>query len=162
LTPPEVARTIKLRLASELGDDRATLDDLARSVAALLGPAADARDEWMRTLALAFQVERWYTAAEATLGRALRTLDGDVPSGPSWHQELLRAAAASIEGGRPPILPRPALAEMAELLKFRHLARHGYEATPEAPRMVEHGQRVQRAHTAILASLVSLDGWLRE
>jgi hypothetical protein len=47
LTPPEVTRTIKLRLASEHEDDRASLDDLARSVAAPLGPAADARDEWM-------------------------------------------------------------------------------------------------------------------
>lgn len=161
MTPPEVARTVKLRLASELVDNRASLDDLAQSVVALLGPAADARDEWMRTLALAFQVERWYTAAESTLGRALRTLDGDVPSGPSWHQELLRAAAASIDGGRPAILPRDALTEMSELLKFRHLARHGYEATPEPPRMLEHGRRVQRAHAAVMASLASLEGWLR-
>jgi len=161
LTPPEVARAIKLRLASELVDDRASLDDLARSVSALLDPAADARDEWMRSLALAFQVERWYTAAEATLARTLRALDGDVPSGPSWHQELLRAAAASIDGGRPAVLPRDALSEMGELLKFRHLARHGYEATPEPLRMIEHGRRVERAHTAVMTSLVSLDGWLR-
>ncbi len=161
MSPSEIARTIKLRLASELTDDRATLDGLARTVTALLLPAADARDEWMRMLALAFEVERWYTAVEAILTRALRTLDGDVPTGSTWHQDLLRAAAAEIEGGRPALLSREAFAEMAELLKFRHLARHGYEMTPEPERMLDHGQRLQRAHASIRATLAALDAWLR-
>jgi len=99
LTPPDVVRTVKLRLASELADDRASLEDLARSTASLLDPAADARDEWMRPLALAFLIERWYTAAEATFSRALRTLDGDVPAGGTWHQEPAQASVPSIEGG---------------------------------------------------------------
>jgi hypothetical protein len=93
---------VKLRLASELVDDLANLLDLAKSVALLLEPAADEQDEWMRPLALAFQVERWYTAAEATLLRLLRALDGDVPAGPTWHPEVLRASAAAIEGVGPP------------------------------------------------------------
>jgi hypothetical protein len=160
MTPVEVARTVKLRLASELADDRASLGELARSIGSLLTAAADARDEWMRPLALAFQVERWYTAAGATLCRALRALDGDVPAGTTWHQEVLRASAAALDGGRPALLTREALREMQELLKFRHLARHGYEIAPEAERMIEHGRRVQRANEALAASLAALDGWL--
>jgi hypothetical protein len=161
LTPPDVARTVKLRLISELGDDRASLEDLARSTASLLDPAADARDEWMRPLALAFVIERWFTAAGATLSRALRALDGDVPTGGTWHQELLRPSVASIEGGRPALLSREALVDMQELLKFRHLARRGYEAAPEQARMVEHGKRVQRANAALAISFATLDSWLR-
>ena len=161
MTPPEVARAVKLRLASELADDRASLLDLAQSVGLLLEPAADEQDEWMRPLALAFQVERWYTAAEAMLLRLLRALDGDAPAGPTWHQDVLRAAAVAIEGGRPALLTRDALGEMQELLKFRHLARHGYEAAPEPSRMVEHGRRVGRASEALTASLTALDRWLR-
>jgi hypothetical protein len=161
LTPPDVARAVKLRLASELQDDRTTLEELAASIAALLAPAADPRDEWMRPLSLAFQIERWYTAAEATLGRALRTLDGDVPGGATWHQELLRASAASIDGGRPSLLAREAVGDMQELLKFRHLARHGYEATPDAERLIEHGKRVARASASMMGSLKALAEWLR-
>lgn len=161
MTPPEVARAVKLRLAAELADDRETLADLARSVADLLAPAADSRDEWMRHLALAFQIERWYTALESTLGRVLRTLDGDVPGGAAWHQEILRASSVSIDGGRPAALPREALGDVQELLRFRHLARHGYEVKPEAARMIEHGRRVERAQGAILAALHGLDAWLR-
>jgi hypothetical protein len=148
-------------LASELVDDSSSIDDLARSVVALLAPAADPSDEWMRNLALAFQVERWYPAVETTLSRALRALDGDVPGGPNWHQELLRASAVAIDGGRPALLSREALVEMQELLKFRHLARHGYETTPEPTRMTEHGRRIERGNAALRVSLAELISWLR-
>jgi hypothetical protein len=125
MTPPEIARTLKLRLASELADEQASLVELARSLASLLAPAADPRDEWMRTLALAFQLERRYTAVEAMLSRVPRALDGDVSTGATWHRERLRASSVGIEGGRPPVIG-DTLAELQGLLKFRHLVRLGY------------------------------------
>jgi len=101
MSPVEIAATIRRRLAAELADDKAVIDRLASAVASLTIPAGDERGEWMRTLALAFEVERFYTAVESTLCRVLRALDGDVPTGSGWHQEVLRAAAVSIDGGRP-------------------------------------------------------------
>jgi hypothetical protein len=162
VSPAETARTVRLRLAAELADDRRVLDRLAASADALRAPAADERGEWMRALALAFETERYYTAVEALLQRVLRTVDGDVPSGPGWHQDLLRAAAVDIAGVRPALVTPAIVAELRELLKFRHLARHGYEVEPSLPRMVEHAQRIVRVHPALTGALATFAGWLAE
>jgi hypothetical protein len=115
----------------------------------------------MRALALAFEIERWYSAAEATLERIVRTIDGDVPAGPTWHAELLRAASVAIEDLRPAVVSRPVAAELRELLKFRHFARHGYDREPEPARMAEQAARVSRVQKTIDAELEAFSGWLR-
>jgi hypothetical protein len=161
LSPDDVARTVRLRLAAEMADDRAALETLADGIARLLAPAADPKDDWMRALALSFQLERHYTAIEALITRALRQVDGDVPSGLSSHLEILRAASVALDGGRPAILSPEALVELRELLKFRHLARHGYEVEPDLVKLSELGARVAGLRAPLAASLDALDRWLR-
>jgi hypothetical protein len=161
VSPAEVARAIRLRVAAEMADERAALDGLAEGIARLLVPAADPRDDWMRALALAFQLERFYTATEALIARVLRQIDGDVPSGSFSHLEILRAASVALDGGRPAILSPEALVELRELLKFRHLARHGYEVEPDIVKLSELGGRVARLRAPLAASLDALDRWLR-
>lgn len=162
MSPGEVAAIVRLRLASELADDLSALERLTAAIESLQAPAGDERGEWMRTLALAFEVERYYTAAEGMLSRIVRTLDGDVPTGPASHLELLRAATATIEGVRPAILDPATSAELRELLKFRHLARHGYEVEPDLTRMVEHAARVARIQPGLAARMAELARWLRD
>ncbi|HKQ67867.1 MAG TPA: hypothetical protein VJT73_00945 [Polyangiaceae bacterium] len=161
MSPDELAATLKARLAAELAEDRVVLERLAASVSSLLVPYADERGESMRALALAFQVERYYTAVEAIVVRILRTIDGEAPSGGSWHLELLRAASVAIEGGRPAVLSGDSVKELRELLKFRHLAGHGYEEEPDLVRMQGHAERIARAHAGLVTSLGALDAWLR-
>ncbi len=161
MSPVEVAEVVKRRLAAELEDDRVVLEQLAEAIESLLLPAQDERGEWMRGLALAFEIERWYTAVESLLVRALRALDGSIPTGNTWHADVLRASAVEVEGCRPALLNRPALEELRELLRFRHLARHGYEREPELPRMVDRAARVGRAQQQLRASLEALSLWLR-
>jgi hypothetical protein len=69
----------------------------------------------MRTLALAFQLERFYTAVESVLSRILRTIDGDVPAGVYSHAEILRAASVEVEGLRPAVLTEEATDLLREL-----------------------------------------------
>jgi len=161
VSPAEAAATVRRRLASELSRERKALDRLASQIQSLRDPAPDPRGEWMRALALAFEVERYYTAVESLLARLLRTLDGSIPSGHAWHLELLSAAAARVDDGRPPLIGEEALEDLREVLKFRHLARHGYETEPELRRMEEHAERVARAHAALGVSFDALAAWLR-
>lgn len=162
MSPAEIAQAVRARLAAELADDLAALDRLAASVNKLRAPTASEDAEWMRARALAFEVERYYTAVEATLVRILRTLDGDVPGGDRWHQEVLRASSVAVAGLRPALLERASADELRELLKFRHLARHGYDTEPVLERMMEHAARVVRAHEGLGRSLRALDAWLGE
>ncbi len=155
MSPAEVSVTVRLRLAAELRADLAALARRAASVAYLATPkgkeSGDA--ERTRTLALAFELERYYTAVEATLVRVLRSLDGDVPDGDRWHSELLRAASVPIAGLRPALVAPEAAAELRELLGFRHVARHGYDVEPELPRLTVLAARVARADGAVAGSL---------
>jgi hypothetical protein len=162
MAPFQVAAAIKLRLAEELVEDLRAIEQLATAVASLIAPAQDARGEWMRVRALAFEIERYYTGVEAVLVRSLRTLDGDVPTGAAWHLEILRAAGVQIPGGRPALISPEAADPLRELLKFRHLARHGYESEPKLALMEAHARRVAEAHRAFVGSMGEVDRWLRQ
>jgi hypothetical protein len=162
MSPAEVAAAVRRRLAAELADDRGVLGRLATRIADLTRtPAPDEATETMRALALAFEIERWYSAAEATLERVVRTIDGDVPTGPTWHAELLRAASVAIDDLRPAVVSKHAATELRELLKFRHFARHGYDREPEPSRMAEQAARVERVQKTIDAELEAFSRWLR-
>lgn len=162
MSPGEVAHAIRLRLAEELTGERAALSRLAASIQELdQTPAGTVRESHTLALALAFQLGRFFTAIESVLARVLRTLDGDVPGGPDWHQELLRAAAVPIPELRPALIPREALPLLRELLGFRHFARHGYDVTPDPDRLHELARVAGEAHAHLERALVALDARLR-
>jgi hypothetical protein len=155
-----VARAVRLRLAAELAGERASLRRLASSIAELKAPATEA-PAVMRTLALAFQLERFYTAVESVLSRILRTVDGDVPVGPDSHVEILLAASVEVEGLRPAVLPEDAMTPLRELLGFRHYARHGYDVAPQAERIDELATMAVGACDLVERALVSFEASLR-
>ncbi len=161
MSPSEVARAVRLRLAAEVDADRASLALLATSIRELRSAPGDPRTDAMRALALAFQLERFYTAIEATLSRVLRTIDGDVPSGGDSHHELLRAASVAVDGLRPAVVPQHAVADLKDLLSFRHYARHGYDVTVKPRRVEELAVVCERAHPILDASLAALAQDLR-
>jgi hypothetical protein len=161
MSPLEVAEAVRLRLAAELHGDRTALGRLASSIADLRSAAGRGHDETMRALALAFQIERFYTAVEAVTTRILRTLDGDVPSGPEWHRDLLRAASVAIEGLRPAVLPAEALPFLRDLLGFRHFARHGYDVVPDPGRIDALADTAAAAYAMLHPSLVAFEESLR-
>lgn len=162
MSPIEIARAVRLRLAAELNGDRAALASLAASIVELVRAAGgDVAGVPMRTLAVAFQLERFYTALEGLLSRVLRTLDGDVPVGPEWHNDLLRAASVAVEGLRPALIPSEAVPLMRELLGFRHYARHGYDTTPEPRRVDDVASIAVQVHTLVEPALAALEERLR-
>ena len=160
MSPSEIAHTLRLRLAEELTGDRAALSRLVASIEQLAVEHAG-EDPTTRALALAFQLERFFTAVGALLTRALRTLDGDVPAGADWHQELLRASAVPVVGLRPALIPNEALPLLRELLGFRHFARHGYDTTPDPARLHVLARIAHEAHAHVERSLDMLDVHLR-
>jgi hypothetical protein len=160
VSPSETARAIRLRLLAELEGDRASLGRLAASIGELRARSPEAGT--MRALALAFQLERFYTAVEGVLARVLRTLDGDVPQGPDWHSDLLRAASVPVEGLRPAILPAEVVSDLRDLLGFRHYARQGYDTPPETKRVEDLAAVALRAHALIDTALAAFAASLRD
>lgn len=160
MSPHEVAEVVRLRLAAQLDEDLQTLERLASAVRRLLVRTNDEQLEWLRVRALSFEIERWYTAIESAIERALRSLDGSTPEGRSWHEELLRNAALAVDGFRPALVSREAVEGLREVMRFRHFARHGYDREPDVERVDELGRVTLTAHSACAASLSELRMWL--
>ena len=156
MSPTEIATAVRWRLASDIETELASQARVATRIAALRSRLASEPDDWIVASAMAFEIERWYTAVESLFRRILQTLEGDVPTGPTLHRELVRVASLAVEPLRPALLPPAAESDFRELLGFRHVARHAYDVEPEPARMLEHGDRVARVHTTLAASMAAL------
>lgn len=156
MSPGEVASAVRWRLAAEIETDLGSLTGVAARVAVLRDRLVAAPGDWVVAAAMAFEIERWYTAVEGLFERILRTLEGEVPEGASRHRELLRLAVVAVEPLRPALLPLSVQGDARELLGFRHLARHAYDVEPDPERMRAHADRVARVQVALCASMAAL------
>jgi hypothetical protein len=158
MAPHEVSRALRVRLAAELRLDLASVERRAVAVSELAAAPLqeDEAIAHMRRLALAFELERFYTAVETSLERAIQALDGAVPRGAHWHAELLHAASVAVPGFRPALLTAEAASALRELLSFRHFARHSYDAEPDAKRLVELAAQVAVVVSAWRVSMPAL------
>ena len=66
----------------------------------------------------------FYCGAEKMFRRIAARVDGDVPSGDGWHQQLLERMATPVSGVRPQVIGEEMKARLSELLRFRHLFRN--------------------------------------
>lgn len=53
-------------------------------------------------------------------------MDGNIPSGHNWHQELLQQMHMEISDLRPAVLSAEAMKMLDEFLRFRHVVRNIY------------------------------------
>jgi hypothetical protein len=158
MAPLDVARALRVRLAAELRLDLASVERRALAVSKLAASPLQEEEAiaHMRSLALAFELERFYTAVETALERAIQGLDGAVPRGAHWHAELLHSASVAVPGFRPALLTAESAAALRELLGFRHFARHSYDAEPDSKRLVELAAQVAIVASAWRVSMPAL------
>ena len=109
--------------------------------------------------ALGAMLQSVYTGIENQLERISRVIEGAVPSGESWHRELLDGMAAATDD-RPAVIPESAHVLLLDLLRFRHLFRHSYSHVLRWDRMrdlvlgvADTVDLVDRGIDAFLASL---------
>jgi hypothetical protein len=68
----------------------------------------------------------FYGAAERIFRYIAAEVDGDLPTGKSWHIQLLQRMATDLETIRPAVLDRTTARQLDEYLRFRHLFRNMY------------------------------------
>lgn len=111
--------------------------ELRHDLAAMRARAAELRellDRWNRTgtlprpelVLVAVNLHGWYTALETGLERIARLLDQTVPTGPTWHVDLVAQMQLEVAGVRPAVFPMAAASALHELRKFRHFFRNAY------------------------------------
>jgi len=75
---------------------------------------------------VALNLHSFYTAVESIFEDIARTVDGALPEGANWHQELLLQMSADLAGLRPSVIQRTTRDCLDEYRAFRHLVRNVY------------------------------------
>ena len=93
-----------------------------------------------------------YSALESVLERTARVVEGGVPQGSNWHQELLENAFLDLPALRPAVFSAATAPYLRELRGFRHLVRHAYDIEYDLDLLAD-----RREQLGILLPLVCAD-----
>ena len=99
---------------------------VARVRRAMEASAEDAVDSDLYWDAVALNLHDFYTGLERVLRHIATEVDGHLPTGGEWHQELLRQMAIPLPRIRPAIFSNETIKRLDEYLRFRHVVRHVY------------------------------------
>ena len=144
------------RLRAEVKSDRTAfdlrLDELEALV--LVGATAPVLAQ------VAVALHHGYGAVEAALARVAQLLEGSVPQGADWHQQLLHTMTLEIPSVRPAILERETADFLRKLLAFRHFFRHAYAVGWDAEQLASVKLAALAARAPLARDLDALDKFL--
>ncbi len=101
------------------------LDRLFETHRSLIAQCEEVEPTAVEVSALGAMLHSFYSGVENILKRVASEVDGSVPSGESWHQELLGAMARETER-RPAVITEGTRGRLNEYLQFRHFFRNAY------------------------------------
>ena len=148
-----------LALKSHIDDEMAALERLLKVLTALLDQASTI-PEIALIPALASYITDFYTGCERISERVAVALDGGIPEGSNWHEQLLRQVADSGAEGRPPLWQGSLLLDLNEYRKFRHFDRHRYKLDLKGDRVLELARQVQPTYLKIQGAIEDFEQWL--
>lgn len=148
---------LRLRLEDEVSAIEQTVDTLSTALA-----EADGVPEIFVTPTLAAYIEDFYSGCERLAQRVAVVLDGGLPSGESWHRQLLTQVSESGGHGRPPLWEKPLLAELEIYRSFRHRVRHLYSLELDGRRVLELAQQVSALFQKIRQAVEKFNHWLTQ
>ena len=117
------------------GDYRAVAARLRQELTALEAVAARAGGAWAEAArspggynvdAAALNLHGFYAGLEHVFFIVAERIDGSLPSGAAWHQDLLRQMAVELPGVRPAVISEQLAAELDRYRGFRHVVRNVY------------------------------------
>ncbi|MBN2033594.1 MAG: hypothetical protein JW836_09975 [Deltaproteobacteria bacterium] len=131
-----------LALAGRITQTLMDIDRIVRRAELLLTKSRSTGDEgYMDGVAL--NLHNFYTGIESIFEDIARTVDGAVPEGANWHQELLVQMAADLAGSRPPVIRRSTRDSLDEYRAFRHLVRNVYTFNLRPKRLSDLVERIR-------------------
>lgn len=111
-------KVLKAQIISELDNLKKLLDEAADIV--------NKNDSNINIRAGGSILHDFYTGVENIFHAIAATIDEKIPSGLSWHIELLNQMTLNIENLRSAVISKSTAKELEEYLRFRHLFRKRY------------------------------------
>ena len=123
-------RSVAARIRQELPEP----DRVARRASRAWAAASRDPDD-LYVDAAALNVHGFYAGLERIFTLVAERIDGSLPSGPSWHQDLLRQMTAEMPGVRAAVLSPDLFPALDRYRGFRHVVRNVYAYVLD-PRLV--------------------------
>lgn len=120
------------------------LEDFHKLIAAIPPEFAS---QWANRTAVASGIHNIFNGVEDIFKSVAKDIDGSVPAGGDWHQDLLDQMVAEIEGIRPAVISNDLYELLNELKQFRHLVRHKYGVELKSERVEENYGKMLKAFT---------------
>lgn len=114
------------------------------------------------TPALASYIVDFYSGCERIAERVAVSLDGGLPQGENWHEQLLNQMAVPGGMNRPALWEPSLRAQLDNLRRFRHVVRHRYHTGLRGDRILELAQQVQPLFAEIAGAIARFQIWLTQ
>ncbi len=75
---------------------------------------------------VALSLHDFYTGLEVIFTKIATIVDGNLPTGNQWHQDLLIQMSLDLSTTRPPVISTQLLEKLDEYRRFRHVLRNVY------------------------------------
>ena len=144
------------RIAEELNSLRRVVDEADQLLAQV-----PAEPTFVERRAAGSIVEDFYTGCERIFERVAVYLDGGVPTGEQWHEQLLRQMAAPGPRGRPAVLSSGLIGRLDAYRRFRHRARHIYGFELDWGKVQELADGMRSLYKRVMDELASFGRWLQ-
>ncbi|MBX7237153.1 MAG: hypothetical protein K1X65_22405 [Caldilineales bacterium] len=115
---------------------------------------------FFRTSAAGVVLHDFYNAVEKTFQQIALEVDGGLPLGDAWHQQLLWRMTVAVPARRPAVIDSELAQSLAEYLRFRHLFHHIYGFDLDWERIEPLLVAVPATHAALIAQIERFTAFL--
>ncbi|MGB5596509.1 MAG: nucleotidyltransferase domain-containing protein [Crocosphaera sp.] len=148
-----------IALKNRLEDEMLAFDETVATLMSLMEQSKTVPEGFV-TPTLASYIVDVYTGCERMSERVAVSLDGGLPTGENWHEQLLRQMAEPGSYNRPPLWQGSLLLELDEYRKFRHLVRHNYQVKLKAAQVLNLANKVIATSKKVKEAMKKFNLWL--
>lgn len=109
---------------------------------------------------VALNLHGFYSGLERIFERVASTIDGNIPDGANWHQELLNQMSIEIPGIRPAVISSNTVEMLQDYRGFRHIVRNVYTYHLNPDKMERLINNLDAAHEKVAAELMAFARFL--
>lgn len=111
---------------------------------------------------LALELHSFYSGLEKIFERIANDLDKNIPTGKSWHKDLLLQMEMTIPDIRPQVLSQATIESIQEYLEFRHLVRNLYSYHFDYQKMNKLVEKLPKVFKLLQDDLKQFTNFLEE
>lgn len=154
-------RTLELaeRIRGEVSELDRVVERTQRVWSRAVQPSQD-QDLYIDSVAL--NLHSFYTGVERLFELIARHIDRSVPSGETWHRDLLEQMAQDKVDVRPAVIGQDSANGLDEFRRFRHLVRNVYTTNLVPEKIAQLMARLTNLWTQTRAELLAFAEFLEE